>query len=181
MLFSTRAGREAYFKNIDQDPASVPFGTALAHAVTTSLGIWGVKKDLREDVARIMACEVTKAANQGDPDPSWTMPWSRVLESQHFQNAYALARNVADGRFEQSLRALKAGSIADVLEQERFMDDARNQFPENALPLFDLLRQISEASGITPALEQAGERLALDILEETRKGPRPQPGGPVFR
>lgn len=70
MLFSSLSGRHALFEELSFDPTSVRYGSAMDHAASTNLGIWGSESDLMLDCAQIMVFEVRKYKREiGDKEP----------------------------------------------------------------------------------------------------------------
>ncbi|MBI4095859.1 MAG: hypothetical protein HY438_03305 [DPANN group archaeon] len=130
MAFDNKLDRDAFLKEIQNDPISIYLGTALRHARGTFLGVWGDAEVLRHDCAEMMAAELCRyqAAKQlglvpGHETKSQLSKDNRlahprrefelrvftpeeVLRSETFNRAYGIARAPKEAALHNFVRGL---------------------------------------------------------------------------
>jgi hypothetical protein len=91
MQFQNEDQRDEFFSLCNHDPRRVSYGSAIEHARTTNLGIFGSDADLKRDCAQIMMYEVKKwCIEQGHGNPPFII--EDVLYNEAFDEAYQSAR-----------------------------------------------------------------------------------------
>lgn len=92
MLFTTPEDRVELFRSLDRDPTGIPFGSAMEHARTTDLGVWGNESALRQDCARLMYYEIRRELLTTHRPELADINVEDILRSSVFAFAYEEAR-----------------------------------------------------------------------------------------
>lgn len=100
MQFTNHEDRERYFERAELHPESVAYGSAMEHAATVRLGVWGNRHELMHDCARILSAELHRyCCEHGHRWATCYLTASTIMDrSQAFRRAFNAARVQVEGQ-----------------------------------------------------------------------------------
>jgi len=156
MAFNTEEGREAFFARCEMDPRYADYWTALSHARSTNLGIWGSDERLYEDCTRIMAYELKRT--QMELGIRADVTTEDVRRSHLFREAYRIMRYPKEAAMHNFVRAL---------------DDNRRHMEYMRIESDDLPQRLGYLH-IDMLIELGRVRVTKELLRETPRLPCPR-------
>ncbi len=112
MAFNTAEGRQQFFRNAQY--GGVREGTAMQHAASTNLGVWGSSEALKADCAAIFACEIQTKFHLAKPPQI-----GDVLNSKAFTMGFLAARREPEENLHGLLRSFNVSSHTSGMQAVR--------------------------------------------------------------
>ena len=116
MLFTNERERESFFAEYEKNPHKCCYGSALEHAASTNIGIWGDRNALMKDVARVMAIEVNRYREENGMRYKKPITTEEVMRCDSFVQCFNHARCETENEMEAALGSLIKGYKPNVKE-----------------------------------------------------------------
>ena len=125
MQFTTAEERESYFDRMEETEWEPEYGSAMEHASTVRLGLWGDSAALMGDCATIFCGELRRFCAENGIRNRESFFSKRLLtqRSDTFRRAFRAARVVVDGKAHNDLagiiEALQPDARTELNDDER--------------------------------------------------------------